>query len=72
MMLTERERIEHLKTILIHYATEHDNKTNEFTAIQSVQKMAGYSSEKDYLHAIYDGLWYDNWPWIYVKKNRDK
>ena len=62
-MLTERDKIEHLKIILIDYAIQHDNKNGGYTAIQSVQKMAGESSFKDYLHAIFDGISYGNWPW---------
>lgn len=62
-MLSELDKINHLKAILVDYATEHDNKNGGYVAIQCVQKMAGYSSFKDYLHAICDGIWYGNWPW---------
>lgn len=61
--MTESERINHLKAILIDFAIEHDNKNGGYIAIQSVQKMAGFSSFKDYLHAIFDGVAYGNWPW---------
>lgn len=71
MTLTERERIEHLKKVLIHYATEEDKKTGNYKAIQAVQKMAGYSSEKDYLYAITDGIKYGNWPWVTIKIGED-
>lgn len=72
-MLTELERINHLKAVLIHYANEHDNKHNGFAAIQSVQKMAGFCNEKDYIIALADGLKYGNWPWTnYQKQMEDR
>jgi hypothetical protein len=70
-MLTERERIQRLKEVLISHASSYDLKHGNYKAIQAVQKMAGHSSEKDYVYALCDGLKYGNWPWVTHKLTQE-
>lgn len=56
--MTDLERADKLREILYSYCPD---ETAHLVVYEMECKKALF---KDYLHAICDGLWYGNWPWI--------